>query len=118
VQAKAGHKMAKFKRISERMGNNGLLVVLAARLCYVVPYGLSNYLFGITKIRARDAALGTVLGSLPVVAGWVAIGASPGVLVDWRFWAAIVAINLLLLVPLAIRYFGQKKRVSQPVNVV
>jgi uncharacterized membrane protein YdjX (TVP38/TMEM64 family) len=103
VQAKAGKRMAKFRRLSEKMGHNGLLVVLAARLCHAVPYALSNYLFGITHIRARDVAVGTMIGGLPVVAGWVAIGASPGLLADWRFWAVIIGINVGLLVPLAIR---------------
>jgi uncharacterized membrane protein YdjX (TVP38/TMEM64 family) len=108
--ARASHKMARFRRITEGLGHNGLLVVLAARVCYVVPYGLSNYLFALTRIRGRDAALGTLLGGLPVVAGWVAIGARPAVLVDWRFWTVIVGTNVILLAPLAVRFFARKRR--------
>jgi uncharacterized membrane protein YdjX (TVP38/TMEM64 family) len=114
---RASRKMARFRRIAEGLGHNGLLVVLAARVCYVVPYGLSNYLFALTRIRGRDAALGTLLGGLPVVAGWVAIGARPAVLVDWRFWAVVIGTNVVLLAPLAIRYFARRRRGESRVNL-
>lgn len=107
--ARANRKMARFRRIAEGLGHNGLLVVLAARVCYVVPYGLSNYLFALTRIRGRDAAIGTLLGGFPVVAGWVAIGARPAVLADWRFWAVIIGTNVVLLAPLAVRYFARRR---------
>lgn len=110
IHAKAGGKLSAFRRIGEAMGHNGLLVVLAARLCYAVPYGLSNYLFGLTGIRSRDVALGTMLGNIPVAAGWVAIGAEPALLTDWRFWAAVIGVNLLLLSPLALRYSYLKRK--------
>src|SRR5206468_9816968 len=96
--------MAKWQRLSERLGHRGLLVVIAARVCYIVPYGLSNYLFGLTHIRARDAALGSIIGGLPISAGYVAVGARPVLLADWRFWTAVGGINLLLLGPVAVRY--------------
>lgn len=110
VRTRAGRRMAKLQRLSERLGHRGLLVVVAARVCYVVPYGLSNYLFGLTNIRARDAALGSIIGGLPISAGYVAVGARPALLTDWRFWTAIGAINLLLLGPVGLRYFGGRLR--------
>jgi uncharacterized membrane protein YdjX (TVP38/TMEM64 family) len=111
--ARANRKMARFRRIAEGLGHNGLLVVLAARVCYIVPYGLSNYLFALTRIRGRDAAIGTLLGGFPVVAGWVAIGAWPAVLADWRFWAVIIGTNVVLLAPLAVRYWMRRRTAAK-----
>lgn len=56
------------------LGRNGLLVVFICRLSYPIPYGVSNYLFGLTGIKRRDIAIGTALGGVPVYAGWVAAG--------------------------------------------
>lgn len=110
VNARAGQSAGKFHRLSEAMGHNGLLVVLAARLCYAVPYGLSNYLFGLTGIGVRDTIVGTVLGLFPVAAAYVCVGARPGLLADWRFWAVVVGVNALLLSPLVWRYFYLKRK--------
>jgi uncharacterized membrane protein YdjX (TVP38/TMEM64 family) len=110
ARTRAGHRMAKLQRLSQRLGHRGLLVVIAARVCYVVPYSLSNYLFGLTHIRARDAALGSLIGGLPISAGYVAVGARPALLTDWRFWAAVVGINLLLLGPVAVRFVVARMR--------
>ena len=85
------------------LGRNGLLVVFICRLSYPIPYGVSNYLFGLTGIKRRDIAIGTALGGLPVYAGWVAAGARPDWLSHWEFWAIVIGINLLVLTPLLLR---------------
>jgi uncharacterized membrane protein YdjX (TVP38/TMEM64 family) len=97
-----GKKASKLERLVEAVDRNGLLVVLISRLCYAVPYGVSNYLFGLVGIRMRDIILGTALGGVPVYAGWVAAGAKPDWLRRWEFWVIVVAVNLLLLVPLIV----------------
>ncbi len=85
------------------LGRNGLLVVFICRLSYPVPYGVSNYLFGLTSIKLRDIAIGTAFGGIPVYAGWVAAGARPDWVTKWEFWAIVIGVNLLLLTPLLIR---------------
>lgn len=76
VAARAGGKAARFQRLAAQLGNHGFAVVVASRLLFVLPYGLGNYLVGLTGIKARDAALGTLVGNLPIVAVYVAIGAT------------------------------------------
>jgi uncharacterized membrane protein YdjX (TVP38/TMEM64 family) len=70
----------------------------------MLPFGLSNYLFGLTRITIMDVVLGTMGGGLPAVAFYVALGVGRHLLRDWRFWTTLGAVNIVLLVPLALRY--------------
>lgn len=100
-----GHgKIARrMRRVAELAGRNGLLLVLISRLSYPVPYGVSNYLFGLLNLRRSHIAIGTALGGTPVYAGWVAAGARPDWLGRWEFWVVTIGVNLALLVPLLVR---------------
>src|SRR6185436_6076927 len=51
---KVESKATKLKAIDERLGHNGLLVVMAVRLMHFLPFAISNYLFGLTTITAID----------------------------------------------------------------
>lgn len=95
-----GKGAARLRRVIASAGENGLLIVLISRLSYPVPYGVSNYLFGLLEIRLRAVAVGTALGGVPVYAGWVAAGAKPEWLGRWEFWAVVVGTNLAILAPL------------------
>jgi uncharacterized membrane protein YdjX (TVP38/TMEM64 family) len=62
----------------------------------LLPWGIVNFSAGLTRLRYRDLALGTVVGAAPKVFAYVALGGS---LDDLTSPEAIVAI--LLLVTLA-----------------
>jgi uncharacterized membrane protein YdjX (TVP38/TMEM64 family) len=97
-------KMARLRALDEKMGHNGLLVVMGVRLMHFVPFGVSNYAFGLTKITAADVAIGTALGGIPATTAYVILGYNRQLLRDWHYVAMLVAINVMLLVPLALRY--------------
>jgi uncharacterized membrane protein YdjX (TVP38/TMEM64 family) len=97
-------RMAKLHALNEKLGHNGLLVVMTVRLCHILPFGVSNYLFGLTRITVMDVVVGTVGGGLPAVSIYVALGADPGLLKTFSFWGIFSAIHILLLVPLILRY--------------
>lgn len=97
-------RMAKLRALDEKLGHNGLLVVMTTRLTHLAPFGLSNYLFGVTTISAMDITLGTLLGGIPTASFYVMLGAAPHRLKDWRFVSSLVVVNLVLLVPLLLRY--------------
>jgi uncharacterized membrane protein YdjX (TVP38/TMEM64 family) len=97
-------RRAKLHEIDRKLGHNGLLVVMAVRLMHVIPFGLSNYAFGLIHIRPRSAAIGTLLGGMPAVALYAAVGAGYQPWTNWGFDAVLVGTNLLLTVPLALRY--------------
>lgn len=95
----------RLRRLDEKLGHNGLLVVLVLRMFPVlIPFSIANYLLGATRIRQIDVALGTALGTLPHVAMTVTLGAHPALAKDWRFWVAIAAGFILIATPAALRY--------------
>ena len=76
---------------------HGALSVMETRLLPVLPYGLVNYSAGLTRMRFRDLALGTVVGAAPKVFAYVALGGS---LTDLGAPEAKVAIALLAVLGL------------------
>jgi uncharacterized membrane protein YdjX (TVP38/TMEM64 family) len=66
---------------------------------------VSNYLFGVTRITAMDVLLGTLLGNAPMIAFYVAVGAGLRPLRHFWFMFALAVVNVLLLVPVALRYW-------------
>jgi uncharacterized membrane protein YdjX (TVP38/TMEM64 family) len=101
---KVESKMAKLRALDEKMGHNGFLVVMAVRLIHVMPFSLSNYAFGLTKITGRDVLVGTLLGGIPGVAIYVTGGANPKLMATWQYWGWLVLLNVVLLIPLILRY--------------
>ncbi len=101
-------RTARLHALMEKLGHNGLLSVMAVRLLHVIPFGLSNYVFGLTSIRLLPVAVGTGIGGLPALAGYVA-AASP-LRDDWRFWTVLGGLNLALLLPFGIRWLAVYRR--------
>ena len=86
------------RRIDEGLERRGFVAVLYMRMAPGVPYHLVNYGAGLTRLRARDMALGTLVGALPRTFAYVALGGSLG---DLGSPAAIVALALLVVTALA-----------------
>lgn len=59
------------------VGEDGLKLVFLLRLSPAVPFVLSNYALGITKVRLRDFVLGTV-GLAPIILTYAAYGSASG----------------------------------------
>jgi uncharacterized membrane protein YdjX (TVP38/TMEM64 family) len=103
-QRKFEARHAKLRELDEKMGHNGLLVVMAARLMHFLPFGPSNYLFGITRINVVEVAVGTLLGNIPAVSVWVLAGAGIHLRRHWWLMGVIASLNVLLLIPILLRY--------------
>lgn len=81
------------RRIDDFLERRGLVAVLLVRLAPGVPYTLTNYGAGLTRLRVRHMALGTAIGALPRTFAYVALGGS---LDDLTRPEAKVAIALLV----------------------
>jgi uncharacterized membrane protein YdjX (TVP38/TMEM64 family) len=103
--SKVEGKRDKLREIDERLGHNGFLVVMATRLMHFVPFGAANYVFGLSRISLRDVMLGTMLGNIPAIAFYVAAGAGVHPIRNWRFMAGLAVLNVVLLVPVGLRYW-------------
>jgi uncharacterized membrane protein YdjX (TVP38/TMEM64 family) len=91
-------QMARLRSLDEKLGKNGLLVVLTIRLLHVVPFSLSNYAVGLLEVRLRDVALGTLIGGITTNATYAAAGAyGKHLLKNWKFMGAIIGVNLVTI---------------------
>jgi phospholipase D1/2 len=71
---------ARARRISERLGRNGILAVFLARKV-PAPYTLANLVMGASRIRFRDFMIGTTLGLGGIVVV-VAVAAHQAIVAD------------------------------------
>ena len=83
---KAARKRENFRAIDRAVGEKGWKIVALLRLSPLVPFSLSNYLYGLTSIRFGPYLLASAAGMLPGtilyvyfgVAGRAAAAASSG----------------------------------------
>jgi uncharacterized membrane protein YdjX (TVP38/TMEM64 family) len=97
-------RLGDLRKLDQILGHNGLLVVMSSRLTHFVPFGLSNYAFGLLEMSLPDIFIGTILGGVPATAFYVALGVMHNPLRNWKFDLIVGTVNVLLLVPLALRY--------------
>jgi uncharacterized membrane protein YdjX (TVP38/TMEM64 family) len=91
----AGALLPERTRAIERfIERNGLTAIMESRIVPLLPYGAVNYAAGLTRLRYRDMAIGTIVGGAPKVFGYVALGGS---LTDLGAPEAKIAVGLLLL---------------------
>jgi uncharacterized membrane protein YdjX (TVP38/TMEM64 family) len=96
---KAARKREDFRAIDRAIGEKGWKIVALLRLSPLVPFSLSNYLYGLTAIRFGPYVLASAAGMLPGtvlyvylgVAGRAAAAASTGEARSPLEWAALGA---------------------------
>ena len=76
----ASHSTPLISRWDEKLKQNGLVSVMTMRLI-MLPFDAVNFSCGLTSIRHRDYAIGTFIGILPSLIGFVLLGGivAPGV---------------------------------------
>jgi uncharacterized membrane protein YdjX (TVP38/TMEM64 family) len=92
--------------IEDFLTRHGAIAVMESRIVPLLPYGLVNYSAGLTRLRFRDMAAGTVVGAAPKVFAYTALGGS---LSNLRSPEAIVAIVLLATLALAGALFVRRQ---------
>ncbi len=89
---------------------NGAVAVMESRIVPFLPYGVVNYSAGVTRLRYRDMAAGTVVGAAPKVFAYVALGGS---LSDPSSPEAIVAVALLVILALGGAFLVRRQFVAE-----
>lgn len=89
---------ARARRIERFLERSGTVAIMEARILPLVPSGAVNYAAGLTTLRFRQMAIGTLVGAAPKVFGYVALGGS---LDNLGTVEAKVAIGLLLALAVA-----------------
>jgi uncharacterized membrane protein YdjX (TVP38/TMEM64 family) len=123
---KARRALARYpvlQRIDQGLSDQGWRLVALIRMIPIIPFKLSNYLFGWTRFTFRDYLLGTLLGVVPysVVNAYLgslasSLGAAPGdrgVSGPSWLWGAIglvATVAALLVTRRALRILRQATR--------
>lgn len=85
------------RAVEEFLTRHGAIAVMESRIVPLLPWGIVNFSAGLSRLRYRDLALGTVVGAAPKVFAYVALGGS---IDDLTSPEAIVAIVLLVTMAL------------------
>lgn len=90
----ASHLSEPLSNWDTRLQENGLVAVLSMRLI-MLPFDAVNFACGLTAVRHRDYAVGTFIGILPSLIGFVLLGgiAAPGV----QNRALVVCLSVLFM---------------------
>ena len=72
VSQKLGQRWA---AVDAEIRQGGLFYMFAIRLLPIIPYGIVNFVAGLTSIEFRDYIIGTIFGTLPGVLPFVMMGA-------------------------------------------
>jgi uncharacterized membrane protein YdjX (TVP38/TMEM64 family) len=89
------HKFAgRWQAIDAEMRQGGLFYMFAIRLLPIIPYGIVNFVAGLTSIRFRDYLLGTTLGTVPGILPFVMMGAGLQALASGNLLPLMAAFTL------------------------
>src|SRR4051794_26073807 len=94
------------RRIDGFLERRGFWAVLYVRMVPGVPFNLVNYGAGLTRLRFRDMAGGTLLGASPRTFAYVALG---GHLDDLTSPPAIAALALLVAIAVAGLFLARRQ---------
>ena len=102
-------KGTKLGKLDKKLEKGGFYTMALLRLLYI-PYIPLSYAAGLSKMRARDFVLATLLTNIPGSFAFSYLGGSLG---DPRsFIFAIVLVILVLLSPKVVKRFQKKKKTS------
>lgn len=105
VEGLTGPRIARAERL---LRNQGLVAVVVARLTPVAPFFATNYAAGISAVRGRDYAIGSLAGLAPGSIAWATVGASADADSTTLLVAASVAALLLVAAVLVGRRLGTR----------
>jgi uncharacterized membrane protein YdjX (TVP38/TMEM64 family) len=122
VQRLLGNRL---RGIDEQASANGFYGILFLRLILIAPYNLLNIAAGLSAVRWRDYAAGTLLGMLPMIAVYTFFAES---LVSdvtggdeaarGRLWIAAALVGLLILTPITVRFLLKRRAARREAKAV
>jgi uncharacterized membrane protein YdjX (TVP38/TMEM64 family) len=97
----AGHQGSllpeRLRAAEDFLTRHGTVAVMESRIVPLLPYGVVNFSAGLTTLRFREMALGTVVGASPKVFAYTALGGSLTNLGSPQGYAAITLLVALAL---------------------
>jgi len=103
---------ARVAKVDEAIRQKGLVALIGVRLVPVFPFTVINYTAGLTDVRRRDYAVGTMVGILPGTIAYVAVGAY-GTTLGLPLYVAVGALLLLTVVGVVYTVRARRRQVRQ-----
>lgn len=69
-------RFQKWSTLDSEIQRGGVYYIFAIRLLPIIPYGLVNFVAGLTSISLKDYTIGTIAGTVPGLLPFVFIGSS------------------------------------------
>lgn len=111
----------RLRALLTRADNGGWRMVATVRLLPLIPHSLTNYAFGLTRVKLASYAFGSFLGQLPLTIAYADLGAAGGQAIlggaGWHaglLWPTLIGLGMLglsLLIPIIAR---RRLRQAQP----
>jgi len=80
--SRMANQFPRFVAMDSAIGKEGFKFVFLLRLSPLLPFSISNYLYGLTSVRLDSFVLGSWLGMLPGSIAYVSAGAALNALTD------------------------------------
>lgn len=106
-----------FAAVDRAIGHHGWKIVFLLRLSAVVPYTISNYVYGVTAVGFWPYIAASWIGMLPITAVYVALGAAGrealagprGQESPWRWVILVVGVLLTIVVAVFIARISRRE---------
>ncbi len=106
------HSTEMMSRWDTKLRQNGIVAVMTMRLI-MLPFDAVNFGCGLTAVRQRDYAIGTFIGILPALIGFVLLGGIAAPEVDHRLSVLFLSVFFMLLGLGLARHLQLKERARQ-----
>jgi uncharacterized membrane protein YdjX (TVP38/TMEM64 family) len=103
----------RLRALLARADKGGWRMVAMVRLLPLIPHSLTNYAFGLTRVKLASYAFGSFLGQLPLTIAYADLGAAGGQAIlggaGWHaglLWPTLIGLGMLglsLLIPIIAR---------------
>lgn len=84
----------RFETLDREIERHGWKIIFLARLCALVPFRLSNYLFSVSNISIKYFVIATWLGTLPSATFYVYLGSVAGNVHHLREMSKVTPLHL------------------------
>lgn len=98
VEKRLGSRLPRWTRMPEE---GGLRTVLALQLTPIMPHDLINGMAGVSRMPYRSFAVGSLLGTLPIIAVYAYVGQALLAIPSPEFWAAAGILTVMTVLMLA-----------------